>query len=172
MLSLGTGRTAWGLDSPRGSDWHTRAACADRVVLDAARLDAEDWIVKEAPTRYNKAAAKVCRRICPVKDNCLAWYENQPPQRRTSVIAGGLHFNADGAPHRIGDPRDMPAGDWINGGPDDLLTTTQAGYIADAAARTIVDAICTGTLPAHRAGNRHWRIRRADLQAWLARIED
>jgi excisionase family DNA binding protein len=58
--------------------------------------------------------------------------------------------------------------DTSNTCPDDLLLVDDVAAIARCSRRTVLNRLATGELPYCRLGPRLFRIRRSDLESWLA----
>lgn len=143
-------RSSWGMDSEQVMDWRINAACRDAIDPDA-------WLVSTTHlTAANRDALRVCT-TCPVRKQCLAWYESLPRDMRLSVIAGGVRFDDAGRPEHWGPPV-VPVGP-----PKGVLSTAQAAAYMRVSPHTVKVWCGSGKLAATRDSHGHWRIRAEDL---------
>ena len=144
-------RSAWDLSGDTVMDWRVGAACRES-------LDPDAWLVSTTNlTAANREALRVCT-TCPVRAQCLAWYESLPREMRLSVIAGGIRFNDAGHPERSWTPPFVP-----DGPPTGVLSTAQAAAYLRVRPHTVKQWCVSGKLAATRDGHGHWRIRAEDL---------
>lgn len=89
-----TARTAYGLDTPRGTHWEDRAACAH------PQVDPEwFWPVEHGmAASTTRLAVHICRRHCPVLAQCRQDVTDVPPP--DPCVAGGRRYVADGGAGR------------------------------------------------------------------------
>lgn len=89
-----TARTAYGLDTPRGTHWEARAACGHPEV------DPEWWwpVEHTVASGNTRLAVHICRSDCPVRAQCHAPAVETP--QRHPVVVGGRRYVADGGTGR------------------------------------------------------------------------
>lgn len=75
-------RSTSGLDTPRGDDWRQRALCRGRSNLFES-------------SAYRSFAAHICRKHCPVLDECKAWAAGTSLRE---ITAAGEYWTSFGRP--------------------------------------------------------------------------
>jgi len=122
----------------------------------------ELWHVESSLTLENRVALTLCRS-CPVLGACDDWYQGMDRKQRIHTIAGGRYYGVSGtevSAHK-------PGGATITGDPDELLSTGEAAAVVGLSTTTIGEACRRGTIVTSTTPKGHYRIRRADLAAWV-----
>jgi excisionase family DNA binding protein len=120
------------------------------------------WHVESSITLENRVALSRCLR-CPALRACDDWYQTLDPKLRIHTIAGGRYYGVSGkevSAHK-------PGGATITGDPDELLSTGEAAALVGLSSTTIGEACRRGTIVTSTTPKGHYRIRRADLAAWV-----
>lgn len=135
-------RTAWGLDTPR-HDEATRAACRDH--------DPDMWAIDtQRRAEQNRQAIRICRG-CPIRAWC---FEQGVKFGANGMIYGGHRFPLPA-------PRVIDAGAAYG-----LSAAANRLGVSKGRVRALVER---GALPGYRDGRGPWRVRVADVDAYLRR---